>query len=93
MIEIISKIWYHKRMSKNINKYPDVFDEILSDYIELSRFVESVEVTPAKQELTVGESANLTVSITPSTATNQNVTWKSNDETILKLKSHLKIKF
>ena len=58
---------------------------------ETSIAVESVEVTPAKQELTVGESANLTVSITPSTATNQNVTWKSNDETILKVEQNGKI--
>ena len=65
----------------------EVIEEVINDTIA----VETVNIVPNKQELTVGESANLAVQITPSTATNQKVIWISNDESILKVEQDGKI--
>lgn len=44
--------------------------------------VTGVSVEPTALELEVGETSTLTATITPSNATNKNVTWSSEDETI-----------
>ena len=44
--------------------------------------VTDVEINEEIESLEVGESKTLTVTITPSNATDKNITWKSSDETI-----------
>ncbi|MGB4039247.1 MAG: S-layer homology domain-containing protein, partial [Bacillota bacterium] len=44
--------------------------------------VSAISVTPKELTLTVGETGQITATVTPSTATNNKVNWSSSDETI-----------
>lgn len=53
--------------------------------------VKDIEINEDIESMEIGESKNLTVTITPSNATDKKVTWKSSDEDIVKVSSAGKV--
>ena len=54
-------------------------------YFRVESGVTDISVEKPNQILFIGESANLNYTILPSSATNKNVTWKSSDNTVVKV--------
>lgn len=55
---------------------------IITTYKKPDKKVTKITVNPSTKDLTVGETAQLTVTIEPSDATNKSVTWSSDNANV-----------